>query len=354
MKIISRFTLAIASFAFFAACETEKEPSDTDAADSTSPELVADAVTDALPNDTDDPAIWIDPSNPENILILGNDKDSQGGLYAFDQDGKLIQGKFIAMERPNNVDVEYGIDIDGKMTDIAVVTERNRNVLRVISLPDFASIDGGGISVFDDSGQKAPMGISLYKRPADGTIYAIVSRKEGPSEGYLYQYRLYWDGSKVAGELVRTFGTFSGTKEIESIAVDDASGYVYYSDEGVGVRKYYADPDSSSNELAIIGSGDFKQDNEGISYSDDGASGGYLFVSDQQAGTFNVYARTDITHQHPLIGIIDVDAVESDGSETISTPVGTRWPNGLFIAMSDDKTFKLYDLKKFIDAMKKP
>ncbi len=46
----------------------------------------------------------------------------------------------------------------------------------------------------------------------------------------------------VKGTLVRKFGLFSGKKEIESIAVDDALGYVYYSDEGYGVRKYYADP----------------------------------------------------------------------------------------------------------------
>ncbi|MFY7786627.1 MAG: phytase, partial [Thermoflexibacteraceae bacterium] len=78
------------------------------------------------------------------------------------------------------------------------------------------------------------MGISLYKNKA-GKIYAIVGRKSGPTDGsYLWQYLLEDNGAgQVKATLVRKFGVYSGKKEIESIAVDDELGYVYYSDEGV-------------------------------------------------------------------------------------------------------------------------
>ena len=55
----------------------------------------------------------------------------------------------------------------------------------------------------------------------------------------------------LEAKLVRKFGNYSGKKEIESIAVDNENGYVYYSDEQFGVRKYYADPDKGNQELLV-------------------------------------------------------------------------------------------------------
>jgi 3-phytase len=72
----------------------------------------------------------------------------------------------------------------------------------------------------------APMGIALFKR-ADGAVFAIVGRKSGPNEGYLWQYRIE-PGPSL--RLVRRFGKFSGMGEIEAVAVDDALGFVYYAD----------------------------------------------------------------------------------------------------------------------------
>lgn len=45
-------------------------------------------VTEALPHDTDDPSIWIHPTDSTKSLIIGTDKDTDGGLYAFDLNGK--------------------------------------------------------------------------------------------------------------------------------------------------------------------------------------------------------------------------------------------------------------------------
>ena len=60
-----------------------------------------------------------------------------------------------------------------------------------------APIDNGGIEAFEGEQPelRRPMGIALYKRPTDGAIFAIVSRKTGPSGSYLWQYRLSDDGT---------------------------------------------------------------------------------------------------------------------------------------------------------------
>lgn len=307
-------------------------------------------VSEPTPNDTDDPAIWYNAADPEASLILGTDKgDTNGGIFVFDLNGKLVPGKSIdTLLRPNNIDVAYGFMLDSQNIDIAVFTERGRNAIRVLKLPEVVFIDGGGIPVFEADSLREPMGIALYKDPQSGHISAIVSRKTGPDGAYLWQYHLTDSAGIVIGREVRRFGLFKGGKEIEAIAVDNALGYVYYSDEGSGVRKYYAHPDSSNQELAFFGETGFQEDHEGISIYTREDGSGYILVSDQQANQFQVFTREGSAgnpHDHQRVGIIPVSTNQSDGSEVIAKPLGSLWPNGLFVAMSDDRTFQFYDWK---------
>lgn len=303
--------------------------------------LKPDFVTDPTPVDTDDPAIWIHPTDPMQSLILGTDKgDTNGGIYVFDLQGKMIKDKSIGgLPRPNNIDVEYGFVLNGKPIDIAVFTQRNGDNLRILRLPDMTFIDNGGIPVFKEDTIQAPMGIALYKKQRTNQIYSIVSRKSGPDGAYLWQYLLQDSAGVVVANPVRKFGAFKGGNEIESVAVDDDLGYVYYSDEGSGVRKYYADPDSSNAELALFATQGFQQDHEGISIYKTGEKTGYIFVSDQQANRFHVFTREE---PHRQIAIIPVSTNESDGSDVTNLDFGNLYPKGFFIAMSDNHTFQIY------------
>ena len=152
------------------------------------------AVTEPTRHDTDDPAIWIHPTDRAQSLVIGTDKDTDGALYVYDLDGKIVT-RVGDLKRPNNVDVAYGLPLGGKSTDIAVTTEREMKRLRVFSVPDMKPLDRGDLVVFDGDAGRAPMGIALYKRPRDGAIFAIVGGKSGPAQGYLAQYRLTDDGT---------------------------------------------------------------------------------------------------------------------------------------------------------------
>lgn len=302
-------------------------------------------VTQPVPYDSDDPAIWIHPLNPSQSLIIGTDKgsdDGLGGLYVFDLEGRLDSARSVpGLQRPNNVDVAYGLQLGTRNVDIAVATVRGDNQIKVFSLPDMVSIDGGGIEVFVGEEKRSPMGIALYTDPVTGAIDAIVSRKSGPTDGtYLWQYRLEEgaDGN-VTGRLVRTFGAFTGKKEIEAVAVDNERGFVYYSEEGVGVRKYHAHSDSTSSELNFFAQRDVREDHEGLSLFKREDGTGYLLLSDQQARRFNVYTREG---DNTLICSVDVSVRESDGSEMTSRALGETFAQGLFVAMSDDRTFHYY------------
>lgn len=309
-------------------------------------------ITETVAQDSDDPAFWVNRQNTAESMILGTDKGgdapASGGVYVFSLDGKIDRAKSVTgLDRPNNIDVAYDLPLAGGKTDIAVFTERGRNMIRVYRLPEMKPIDGGGIPVFPGEIERSPMGIALYTRPSDGSIFAIVGRKSGPSGSYLWQYQLEGqpDGT-VKGVVVRKFGTYSGNKEIESIAVDNELGFVYYSDEGVGVRKYHADPARQDNQqLALFATKGFAQDHEGISIYKANDGTGYILVSDQQANAFHVFSRNGTAanpHDHQLIKIVYVSTDESDGSDVCNIPLNAQYPNGMFVAMSTDKTFQFY------------
>lgn len=307
-------------------------------------------ITQKTLHDTDDPAIWVHPEHPGESLVFGTDKETDGAVYAYDLQGRILEGKTIrGIQRPNNVDVEYGLLLgDGTQTDILVFTERERQQIRVYSVPDMQPLDGGGFGVFEDEtdlANRLPMGVALYKSPLDGTIYVIVGRKQGPQTGYLYQYALRPEASGLRMEEVRRFGTFSGAYEIEAIAVDDQLGYVYYSDEGVCLRKYHAEPSRGDEELSCFGGAYFKKDIEGIAIAAYEGAKGYIIVSDQQRGVFQVFDRETNAH----LKTINLGTRETDGCEVVTVPLGPVYPGGLFVAMSSDRTFRFYSLEKILE-----
>ncbi|MEL6824107.1 MAG: phytase, partial [Calditrichota bacterium] len=313
--------------------------------------------TEPVNADSDDPAVWIHPTDPAQSLILGTDKGDDdegidGGLFMFDMSGKMIKKEIVSFNvRPNNVDVEYGLQLGDETVDVAIMTIRGTRQIRVYRMPELEPIDDGGLDVFvgEEDDMRRVMGVSTYKRSSDNAIFVILSRKEGPSGDYLWQYQLKDAGDgTVKIEKVRSFGLWSGAPgEIEAIVVDDALGYVYYSDELLGIRKYHADPDhpNAAEELAIFGIDNFVSDREGLSIYAVDEKTGYLLVSDQQSNRFHVYKREGEPgdpHQHNRVKIFKSSTESSDGSETVSVPLGKNFPQGLFIAMSEDKTFKMY------------
>lgn len=316
--------------------------------------------TQPVQDDPDDPAIWVHPGDPGRSLIIGTNKVAapRGALVVFGLDGQIRQ-TVAGLDRPNNVDVEYRLRLGGESADIAVTTERLKSQLRVFRI----NRDGSGISdvaspgntrVFRDrTGEEAaPMGIALYRRQRDGTIFAIVAPKSGPRQGYLGQYRLEDDGNgRVKASFVRYFGSFSGAAEIEAVAVDDSLGFVYYADEGNGIHKYHADPDhaEAGRELAHFGQTGFRADREGIAIyaRDDGT--GYVVCTDQIAGNseYRIYRREGEPgrpHDHSaLVKVVRGGADSTDGIEITAQPLGPKFPSGLMVAMnSASKDFLIY------------
>nr|WP_299170961.1 phytase [uncultured Allomuricauda sp.] len=313
------------------------------------PPIQPDVITETTINDTDDPAIWVNPNDASKSIVFGTDKETNGGIYAFDLNGKIIKDKSILnIQRPNNVDVEYGFQLnDSVSVDILAFTEREKQQIRLFSVPDMQPLDDGGFPVFEDETNlehKLPMGISLYKSPKDSSVYAVVGRKTGPDGSYLYQYKLSSDSTGVSSKLVRKFGAFSGQKEIEAIAIDDENELIYYSDEGVCIRKYHAEPEMGDSEISCFGGEHFLEDIEGIAIASFPNGEGVIIVSDQQKGQFNIFSRKD----NSFIKAVNLTTLETDGCEVVTVPLNETFSSGLFVAMNDEKNFFFHDLEKVL------
>jgi 3-phytase len=298
--------------------------------------------TEQVPDDPDDPAIWIHPADhAQSIIVATNKVERPGGsLVVYDLNGKIIQ-TIGNLDRPNNVDIEQGIQLGEEKLDVAIVTEREARALRIYAIDAKTRTlrERAIVPVFDgeQGDHGAPMGLSIYKR-ADGTAFIIVGRKSGPTEGYLWQYRML-AGAKL--ELVRKFGKFSGKGEIEAIVADDALGYVYYADETTGIRKYHADPDvlQAEQQLSIFGQSGYSGDREGLAIYATSDRTGYLISTDQVQGKshYFLYPREGGPagpHNHPLLAILDGPADSTDGIDATSVPLTQALPLGILVAMN--------------------
>ncbi len=306
--------------------------------------------TQTLRFDPDDPAIWVDHRDRSRSLILGTVKVAapDGGLAVFGLDGKLRQ-VITGADRPNNVDVEYGLSLGGVATDLVVLTERLGRRLRAYAvspdgrLTDVSSESLSSVLAGAPGNEGAPMGIGLYKRPADGAIFAIVSPKAGPAVNYLWQYRLADDGrGRVAARFVRRFGHFSGLSEIEAVAVDDQLGFVYYADEQAGIHKWHADPDApaAATELALFAASGYAGDREGIAIYARPDGTGYIVSVEQlpRESVFHVYRREGEPgrpHDHGQeLATVRSTADATDGIEVLSESLGPDFQGGLAVAMN--------------------
>ncbi len=289
----------------------------------------------------DDPAIWVDPVDPEKSLILGDDKG--GGLCVYGLDGRELQ-VLDETKHINNVDLRRGFLLAGafaggtahERVDLAGAgNETDRSLLFYKVNPSTRRLEPAGeIAAIG----LVPYGACMYRSAASGKTYTFVNDRNGVTQ----QWELRDGGSgKVTGTKVRQFDV--GTM-VEGCVADDALGKLYIGEETVAIWKYGAEPGDGEARVRVDGTGKgghLSADIEGLAIYAASDGRGYLLASSQGNNTFVIYERggTNAYVGTFRIAAGAVDGVnDTDGIEVTSAALGPAFPKGLFVAQDGSNT----------------
>ena len=300
--------------------------------------------------DSDDAAVWANPADGGRSIVITTAKD--GGLRTFDLAGQELQRIEPADIRYNNVDMLYNVSIDGKLVDLAIVSDRANDTVAIFKvdattrlLTDItaAATADDAFSIFGvDDGEATAYGLAAYTSPVDGAHYVFVTQADGAQ---IAQLRIGdAGGGKAGATLVRTLalpvapGDDPSDYQSEGIAIDRETGIGYVTVEGeLGVLAFEAEPTGSAffDLVAPIDFAEFVPDLEGVSILYGRRGNGAIIVSSQGDSSFAVFDRKTWDYKGSF-AIGDgrrADGVEeSDGLEIYSGALGDAFPRGLLIA----------------------
>ena len=295
-------------------------------------EVTATVETDPVPSggDADDPAIWVHPTDPSQSIMIGSDKEN--GLGVYDLSGNQIQ--FLSGIEPNNVDIRHDFPLGGQLVDLVVSSDRADDSIalhRVDPATRQLVAIGAPISTGIDI-----YGTCLYHSPVSGSWYVFVTSEEAGPVG---QFELTDNGSGgISGDEVRRFQMGSTS---EGCVADDGLGYLYVTEEDVGIWKYDAEPDGGSNRVSVDEVGpNLEADVEGATIYYGPGDSGYLIISSQGSSDYAVYRRDGDNEYVSRFEIVNAGGIDetggTDGIDVISTSLGSAFPDGLFAAHDSD------------------
>jgi len=312
--------------------------------------VMATVETDPVPNGgdaADDPAIWVNPNDPAQSVIIGTDK--RGGLAVYELSGKQIQ--YLPDGQMDNVDLRDGFKLGGQTVAIVTASNRKDNSIAIYKInPESRTLENvaarkikHGLTVY---------GMCMYRSVKTGKIYYFGTSKSGEVE----QWELFESNGKVDAKKARNFKLGS---VVEGCVADDELGHFYVAEEAVGIWKFSAEPETGSEhtQVAKVGDGHLFADVEGlaIAYGKDGA--GYLIASSQGNHSYVVYHREGNNEFVKKFRVSAGDGVdgceETDGIDVTTANLGPSFPHGVFVVQDgfNDKgnqNFKLVPLQTIV------
>ncbi len=275
----------------------------------------------------DDPAIWLHPDDPARSTIIGTDK--RGGMAVYDLRGRELQ--YLAHGKLNNVDLRAGFAFGGRRVTLVAASNRSRDTVALYRVDErtrrLAAIGSfkTAIDVY---------GLCMYRSSGTGDVHVIVNSEGG--RGTVEQYRVRARGHRVAARLVRSFDVGS---QAEGCVADDALGDLYIGEEKRGIWRYGAEPTAGGARSLVDSTGrdgHLRPDVEGLALAEGPGGSGFLIASSQGDDTFAAYRREGDnayvgSFRIGAAGGID-DVEQTDGIAVTTTPLGHRFPQGVFVA----------------------
>jgi 3-phytase len=308
--------------------------------------------------DADDPAIWLNPTDPSRSLVITSAKNE--GLRVYDLAGQQLQSLLPpgtvdgVKSRLNNVDVQYGLRLaDGSRADVAIYTDRGQDTLRTFRI----NATGTPLTELTSysrlfpaqpvSEQATGYGLALWRDQANDKLYSLVAQRHGNGIAQ-FEMVAQADGT-VRSQQVRSWnlptiykgqdlnqGDFS--PQSEGMVVDQQTGMLYIGQEDVGIW-------GIDLKTGTLGSGPLVEtktfdpsspitaDVEGLTIRYGLNGEGVLIASSQGDNTFAAFDRKGLGYlgSFSISAGNGIDAVqESDGADVTSFAL-PGYAGGVFI-----------------------
>ena len=301
----------------------------------------------------DDPAIWVNHSNPAKSLVFGTDKKS--GIYVYSIKGKEIA--YRAFGNINNIDLRQINDTillagTNRTTQEVVVwkfsTHELNNLSKSKQLPDPFLVTKSDINIY-----------GLCMGLINNQIEIFVTEDMGPNVQI-------WSVSDNSLELKTTFSNYG---ESEGCVVDDYHQKLFISEEeSAGVMRSYNLNNAYYLSETIIDSreGNIGGDPEGIALYQSSASEGYIILSSQGDSKYNIYNRTE-PHAYlgsfRIVGNNKIDgASDTDGLEVANFNLSKKFSSGIIVVQDGFNTdgnkvknqnFKIVSFDKVLERLQR-
>jgi len=292
-------------------------------------------------------AILLDKEHPANSRIVG--AAGEGGIEVYALDGQRLSAD--ASRRVTLVDTHYNFDLAGQDTPLIVAIDAASSELLAYTLDaadnSLQQVSRAGLVTGIEVG-----GLCLYHSPLSDKFYAFVL-----GEGYAQQWELFDAEGEVTARRIRNLPIGFGAAQC---AASDRDASLYYSQETVGVWRFNAEPESDAEPEAIDLAqpfGQYSGDVKGIALLEYAEEGGYLLVSDADAGLFHAYALPELQHAAtftiadaaanstgPGTDHSGVDGVaESEGLAVTGLALSDNYPQGLLVVADEENADKEND-----------
>ncbi|NRA46168.1 MAG: phytase [Oligoflexales bacterium] len=277
----------------------------------------------------DDPALWVNPDNPQESLILGTDK--QQGINVYSLSGKLLfsYGK----SRFNNIDIRYNFPDKGDLINLIAATRHDISQVEFFSL-DYVNQKLAPLNYHIKPSVKA-YGLCLYHDQERNNFHLFVTGRDRNAQ----QFQIIGGDNGLSHIRERIIPVASKN---EGCVADDERGFVYIAEEHKGIWKLPTDASGLSKPRligSIAGNDDLEDDIEGLALYIGENGEGYLIASVQGLDSFAIFDRkTDrYLDSFQIVSNGRIDGVShTDGIEVISSNLGWPYDQGLMIAQDDE------------------
>ena len=276
-----------------------------------------EGVENAIAGDADDPAIWVNPNDSGESIVIGTLKD--GGLATFNLQGEtqqIISPAEFGEQRYNNVDIIYNFPLASMMVgaeskvDLAIASDRANDTLAIFTISENGELeklstpqlDNPDFSIFgEDDTEATAYGLATYTSPDNGKSYVFVTQADGNKVAQLELTSKLGpaDEQLIEAEVVRTLelpipeGGEAEDGQAEGIVVDQELGFLYVAmEDGAGILKFSAAPEASS-EFTVVQPSQEQADLQKVPFTD------FITFGDSLADVGNLFAATQLISPTP-------------------------------------------------------